>query len=187
PLVTGAIDLLLGGETGNSCFAEWPGNMHGAGTCLEAIYVLECIAPPRLHADRFLPPMPVRVLVDEHGNDVGNNVTNELLRTNLVVADAHELLDVPEFREHLLPTMVHSAERIANNSVPATIDRARKQMASQLQHEITRLRELQKVNRSVRGEEIEMLIEQQRALDEHLSASRLRLDALRVILARGAA
>jgi ATP-dependent helicase HepA len=129
--------------------------------------------------------MPVRVVVDEHSQDVGNAVTSESLRATLLpLGDAHPLLDQPEFREDLLPSMIRSAERIASNKMPATIDLAKKQMASQLQHEISRLKELQKVNRSVRAEEIEMLIEQQRALDEHLSASRLRLDALRVIYCR---
>ena len=54
-------------------------------------------------------------------------------------------------------------------------------MTAQLEHEIARLKELQKVNRSVRTEEIELLVEQQRALDEHLIGARLRLDAIRLI------
>jgi hypothetical protein len=37
------------------------------------------------------------------------------------------------------------------------------------------------VNRSVRSEEIELITEQQRALDQHLGDARLRLDALRLI------
>jgi ATP-dependent helicase HepA len=54
-------------------------------------------------------------------------------------------------------------------------------MTAQLEHEIARLKELQKVNRSVRTEEIELLVAQHRALDEHLSRARLRLDAIRLI------
>ena len=47
--------------------------------------------------------------------------------------------------------------------------------------EIVRLQELRKVNRSVRPEEIELLVEEQRALDEHLMSARIRLDAIRLI------
>ncbi|MBI4473489.1 MAG: DEAD/DEAH box helicase family protein, partial [Acidobacteria bacterium] len=53
PLVTGAIDLLLGSEKGNASAGE-------TGPPFEAIYVLECVAPPQLHIDRFLPPAPIR-------------------------------------------------------------------------------------------------------------------------------
>ena len=54
-------------------------------------------------------------------------------------------------------------------------------MAAQLDHEIARLKELQRVNRSVRAEEIELLVQQRSALDQHLTSARLRLDAIRLI------
>jgi ATP-dependent helicase HepA len=46
---------------------------------LEAIYLLECIAPPQLHVDRFLPPTPLRVLVDHRGQDVGASISMDML------------------------------------------------------------------------------------------------------------
>lgn len=66
PLVTAALDLLLGGEVGSSSAGHWP-DARVRGLYLEAVFVLECIAPPELHADRFLPPTPMRVLVDHTG------------------------------------------------------------------------------------------------------------------------
>jgi ATP-dependent helicase HepA len=180
PLVTGALDLLLGSEKGNSSFAQWP-DPRNTGIYLEAIYVLECIAPPRLHVDRFLPPTPLRVLVDHRGNDAGSAITSEVLAGQLRKGDPYRLLDQPALRDELLPTLVEKSENIANAQVPAIVAKARKEMAAQLEHEISRLKELQKVNRSVRTEEIEMLVEERQALDCHLSAARLRLDAIRLI------
>src|SRR5262249_42058273 len=58
PLVTGALDLILGSEKGNCSFIE-----SIETRSLEAVYVLECVAPPHLHIDRFLPPSPIRVTV----------------------------------------------------------------------------------------------------------------------------
>ena len=141
---------------------------------LEAIYLLECIAPPHLHIDRFLPPTPLRVLVDHEGNE-GSDPS--LLRNG----DAQVLLEQAELREDLLPVMIERAQGIANSLVPGIIAQARQEMTAQLESEIVRLKELQKVNRSVRDEEIELLAEQQRALDEHLISARLRLDAVRLI------
>jgi ATP-dependent helicase HepA len=62
PLVTGAFDLLLGSEKGN-CSAD-PDAVPG----LDALYLLECVAPLQLHVDRFLPPTPIRVKLD--GEDI---------------------------------------------------------------------------------------------------------------------
>lgn len=180
PLVTGALDLLLGSEKGNSSFAKWP-DAKTAGLYLETIYLLECIAPPTLHVDRFLPPTPVRVLVDHRGNDAGSAVTIEALARQLKNGEAYALLEQPELREELLPSLIEKAQGIACSRVPGIVAQARTEMAAQLDHEIARLKELQKVNRSVRAEEIDSLIEQQRALDQHLTGARLRLDALRLI------
>ena len=180
PLVTGALDLLLGTEKGNSSFGLWP-DAKSPGIFLEAIYLLECIAPPPLHVDRFLPPTPLRVLVDHRGQDAGAAVTTELLRRHLKAGDAFALLNRSEVREELLPALLEKAQAIARARIPSLVAQARKEMTAQLDHEITRLQELQKVNRSVRAEEIELLVQQRSALDRHLAGARLRLDSVRLI------
>jgi ATP-dependent helicase HepA len=144
PLVNGALDLLLGSERGNS--STVPGNQEMA---LEAIFVLECIAPPELHVDRFLPPTPLGVIVKSNG-----------------ISDVQALLEEARIR--------------ANEQVPPLVERARQEMIIQLTAEITRLRELKKVNPSVRNDEILLLEDQKHALEEHLNNVRLRLDALRL-------
>ena len=166
PLVTGALDLLLGSEKGNSSFAQWPDNKT-AGLYLEVIYLLECIAPPHLHVDRFLPPTPLRVFVDHRGDDAGSSISPEMLARHLKSGSAYPLLDQPELREELLPSLIKKAQSIASNQVPDLIIQARQEMTAQLAREIARLKELQKVNRSVRPEEIELVVQQQRALDQH--------------------
>ncbi len=180
PLVTGALDLLLGSEKGNSSFAKWP-DAKAAGIYVETVHVLECIAPPSLHVDRFLPPTPLRVLVDHRGDDVGTTLSTEAVRQHLKNGDAYPLIDQEEFREDLMPALLEKSTALAERMAPATIAEARKAAATRLEQEITRLRELQKVNPSVRPEEIALLVEQKAALDRHLAAARLRLDAIRLI------
>jgi ATP-dependent helicase HepA len=180
PLVTGALDLLLGSEKGTSSFAKWP-DAKVAGLFVETVYLLECIAPPALHVDRFLPPTPLRVLVDHRGADVGATFPRETLARQLQTAEAYSLLDRPELREALLPDLIEKSEGIARSQMPELIAQAHREMTTQLEHEIGRLRELQKVNRSVRPEEIAGLVQQRESLDQHLAAARLRLDAIRLI------
>jgi ATP-dependent helicase HepA len=180
PLVTGALDLIIGSEKGNSSFAQWP-DTSLAALYLEALFLIECIAPPHLHVDRFLPPTPVRVLVDHHSTDAGALANSELLSRVLKPENPHRLLEQPDFRLQVLPAMLEAAEKLASSQLSPLIARARAEMTTQLDHELARLRELQKVNRNVRAEEVELLVEQERALDQHLSGARLRLDAVRLI------
>jgi ATP-dependent helicase HepA len=172
PLVTGALDLLLGSEKGNCSLAEWR-DSKDEGLYLEAIYLLECVAPTDLQIDRFLPPTPIRIVVDHQGKQ-----TRE--RMVLAPGDAHALLEHPELRD-LFPFLMERTKAIAEGQAAAIVDTAREEMAAQLESEISRLRELKKVNRSVRAEEIELLLRQRRAVDGYLGNARLRLDSIRWI------
>jgi ATP-dependent helicase HepA len=180
PLVTGALDLLLGTDKGNSSFGIWPDGK-GAGLYLEAVFLLECVAPSALHADRFLPPTPLRVLVDQAGNDASAVADRETLARQLRPGDPYPHVGRREIREELLPSLLEKAEDIVQRHVPTFITQARKEMAAQLDAELVRLRELERVNPSVRPEEIEQLAEQKRALDQHLGAARIRLESIRLI------
>ena len=180
PLVTGALDLLLGSEQGNSSFARWP-DAKVSGLYLEAIYMLECIAPPHFHLDRFLPPTPLRVMVDHRGQDVGEAIPHQSLKRHLKGGEGRGWLERQDIREEMLPRLLEQTKGLADRSLVGLVARARLDMNARLDLEIARLRDLQKVNRSVRNEEIELLIQQQQALDQHIGAARLRLDALRLI------
>jgi ATP-dependent helicase HepA len=179
PLVTGAIDLILGSEKGNSSFAWWPDTKVTA-LYLEAIYLVECVAPPPLHVDRFLPPTPLRVLMDHRGRDVSDSIPLDRLADVLQRGDPSALRR-PEIREDLLPGLLLKAREVANRQAPALVADAERVMGGQLDREITRLRALRAVNPSVRAEEVDLLVRQKASLAKHLSNARLRLDAIRLI------
>jgi ATP-dependent helicase HepA len=180
PLVTGALDLLLGSEQGNSSFARWP-DAQASGLYLEAVYLLEGIAPPQFHLDRFLPPTPIRVMVDHRGRDVGAALPQQALSRLLKNGEGRGWLEQPDLREVTLPRMLGQTRDVADRKVGDIVAQARQAMKARLEEETSRLQALQKVNRSVRDEEIAALMQHQEALDQHLGAARLRLDALRLI------
>ncbi len=179
PLVTGALDLVLGTETGNCAFAQWPDptpNLY-----LEAIYLLECPAPPQLHLDRFLPPTPLRVLVDARGDDLGRELPRALYQRQLRPGDGQAFLDHPELREDRIPRMLRQAAAHAQRRVQGLLVRAQQAMALQLGGELQRLRSLARRNPGVRPEEVQALEDHRRDLAQALGQARLRLDALRLI------
>jgi ATP-dependent helicase HepA len=179
PLATGALDLLLGSEKGNCAFAHWV-DAAASGLYLEASYVVECLAPPALHVDRFLPPTPAQALCDHRGQDIAPG------QIPAVVGSSHPgiakaLVARADLRDRVLPRMIDHTRTTAEQLAAAIARQASSAMHAQLQHEIERLRDLQRVNRLVRDEEIAALERQEVALAEAIASARLRLDAVRLI------
>lgn len=180
PLTSGALDLVLGSDHGNCAFARWVDPVQEL--YLEAIYMLEVVAPAQVHADRFLPPTPLRVVVDRRLQNSSDQCTPDVGRHWLKKSEGgRELIGNEAIRERLLPRMMERVAALADEQKAQVVSHALTEMRTALESETARLRDLQKVNRAVRDDEIEALLEQQRLLDAHLSAARLRLDAVRVI------
>lgn len=179
PLAAGALDLVLTSEKGNCAFARWIDDGKPV-LYLEALFVLESIAPASLHVDRFLPPTPVRVAVDHAGRDATAIVPDRLERTQ-ASSSGRALLARPDVKDRLVPRMLERARATAEASVPTLVESACQRMRTTLDGEIARLTHLQRRNPVVRSEEIAAIREHRDALDAHLRRSRLRLDAVQLI------
>ena len=177
PLMLDVLGFLLDSESGNASFAiretSDPPMM-----LLEAVFVLEAVAPARLHVDRFLPPTCLRVVVDQTGADRSE--------------DTGDLTGLGEgssawFREHLpdlraaLKQMVRRAESLAGERADQVRAAAVRELAGNLGAEIERLRALARSNDNVRPEEISLLESELAEIRRHADAARLRPEALRVI------
>jgi ATP-dependent helicase HepA len=79
--------------------------------------------------------------------------------------------------------MLEFAELVADTRVPALIEAARSNGRQLLGHEVERLVELQKVNPGVRDDEIDFFRNQLEHFESALEHSRLRLDAVRIVVA----
>ena len=180
PMVTGAMDLLLGAETGNCAFAVLPA-ANERTILLELIFVLEAIAAPHLHVDRFLPPTPVRLVVNHKLVDVSNDFSDTLWERKLEKGLPYKLIDNAEIAQRTIPAMVQAATRFAEIQAATLRQSALKEMNHLLNHELERLQMLLFVNDHIRPQEIQMAQAQQQELTTALQQSRLRLDALRLI------
>jgi ATP-dependent helicase HepA len=179
PLVRSAIEAILGIETGNSVFGVWKSAKPGA-VFLEVHLVLECVAPPNLHADRFLPATPLRVVVDQCFADRGDD--DEFRDAVLSAGDVFSLIDTPVFKKKHLPAMLAKAVEIGAARKESLIQAARLRAAEQYATEIERLRDLAEINHSVAPEEITSLESAKTSLLEALAEAVLRVDALKLVL-----
>jgi len=179
PMVRGALDLLLGSESGNSSFGLWRG-AGSEGLLLETHFVLECVAPAALHVDRFLTATPIRIVVDHAGKDRREDAA--YAQGKIDKGNPVKLLEKPAVKRKLFPDMMNAARKLADTEVTALIAQATDAMKSQLQAEIHRLEDLRQINDHVRPEEIAAMRAQMAELEATLHTARLRLDAVRLVL-----
>ncbi len=180
PIVTGAMDLILSSELGNSCFALWP-DQAAPGLLLEAIYELTTMAPGKWHADRFLPRTPIKIIVDHQLEPVEPSEIPSFASRVLKNSPPYRLLDNDHMKNELLPAMLKSAETIAQREANQVSKTRLTEMNKALDSEITRLESLVAINDHVRPIELSLARKQKKALEEALSEATLRLDSVRVI------
>ncbi len=183
PMVTGAIDMVLSSELGNSTITTLKQPGIAAGTLIaECIYVLEGVSSKELQASRYLPPTLVRVAIDQHGHDHSAGLPFELISHQGQLIDKDTARKVVRAYKEELRSMVNSAEALAQQSVPRLLAAAHQQSRATLEGEINRLKALQQVNPNVRTDEIEFFEQQWQAVDRIMEAASLRLDSVRVVI-----
>jgi ATP-dependent helicase HepA len=188
PIARTAVDLMLEDEDGRSAFVTWPNPPAAAevrlgSLALEAVFVLAPTAPGALHVDRFLPPTPIRALVDQDGEGMGGLLT-------ALTAAGPDLEQAPTglLEEHhtlfakLIPQLIESARGLAALKESVLKRAAHKEAEARLLSEADRLRALRTVNPAVTEAEIAAAEARARAVLEHIARAELRLDAVRVIL-----
>jgi ATP-dependent helicase HepA len=174
PIVTGAVDLLLGSEQGNCTFGIWP-DENDKTILIEAVFVLEALASAHLHADRFLPPTPLRILMNHKKEQLNLDLPS------LEKGTPYKLLDNPKIGREIIPAMLEATQAFAEEKARGITAEASSAMEQQLQSEIDRLTSLREVNDHVRPEEIDLARKQLAQLTDVISRARVRLDTLRLI------
>jgi len=179
-LVQDAIDLLIDAKTGTTSFGRIEADE--PNLVLEAIFVLETVADARWHADQFMAPTPVRVVVDLRGNDLTEERKAAAFAADFEESDLHRFLERPGFNAGLLKTMVEAATERAEVRTQVVKTGAAARAGAALSAEIQRLVDLQKLNDHVRPAEIALAREQLERIRAAIAQARLRLDSLRLVV-----
>lgn len=179
PMLLSAQEFLLSSETGNAtCLID--DGLPPRSVLLEAIYVLECVADRHLNVSRYLPPLPVRSVVDTRmAERPGFSPSMRALQRA-----GNRPVDLTRHRKilnTLIPPMLEVAHGFAERQATESIAQAMSDAETLLDEEITRLQALARVNPAVHPEEISALEAERDALRTALPGARLRLDALRLV------
>jgi ATP-dependent helicase HepA len=177
PLLGDAMEALVASQSGNSAFAMLEEDAKPR-LWLEALFVLEPVAPPRLHADRFLAPTPLRIVLDQHLREAGGDDPTE---ADLTDGRGAWIADNEKTLAPLFGRMLARCDELAEERAAALRKGALAAMDAQLGGELERLAALAAVNANVRADEKPALEEERRELALAIGEARLRPDSLRVV------
>ena len=184
PFVRNAMDMILSSEFGNTALIALGYAGVKAGTLLaECHFLMEFSDDAGRRNERFFPTTSIRVVIDEGGRDHAEAANLELALQQTQRVDHDTAIRIVKARQGELTQMLAFAELSADTRVPGLIAEARDNGRELLGHEVDRLVALQQVNPGVRDEEIEFFKEQLEHFEIALQHARLRLDAVRVIVA----
>ncbi|KJV25885.1 RNA polymerase-associated protein RapA [Pantoea sp. SM3] len=183
PLISNGLDLILSGDTGSCALSLLKNKALPVGTLLvEMVYVVEAQAPKSLQLTRFLPPTPVRLLMDRAGNNLAGKVEFESFNRQLNAVNRHtgsKLVNAVQQEVHEILTQ---AEKVVIPEAQAIIAAAKVEADEKLSAELSRLEALRAVNPNIRDDEVEALESNREQVLASLGDAGWRLDALRLIV-----
>ncbi len=183
PVFKNTFDLLLGTNRGNCAVALLEGGSF-SGLFLEAVYIVEAGASSRLpDLDRFLPPLPVRVIIDRQlqvrNSDFPAGAAFEERLKNFPLPD---FIKRPEVKK-IIPAMVEKAETTVKQMSDRIIDEAKREALEVLGGEVKRLERLSEINQNIQDKAIRKAKSEMVQIYDTITDVKPRLDAVRVIVA----
>ena len=181
PMMRGGIDLILGSEIGATSVALLKNKALPVGSILlELIFVAESAAHPQLY--RFMPPTPIRLLMDKNGQNLGEKVAFDAFNRQLTPVNRHLGSKLVTASQPVIHGLIGKGQPIAEELKAGIVDKARVQMAQTLQQDLDRLEALKAVNPNVRDSELDYLRNLQAELHHLIDQTQLKLDAIRFIV-----
>ncbi|MEQ4530715.1 MAG: RNA polymerase-associated protein RapA [Mixta sp.] len=183
PIIRNGLDLILSGDTGSCALSLLKNKALPVGTLLmELIYVVEAQAPKHLQLTRFLPPTPMRLLVDRKGTNLADKVEFESFNRQLNAVNRHNGSKLVNAVQQDVHAILQLAEPQAAEAARKLIDAARAEADEKLSAELERLNALKAVNPNIREDEIAALESNRKEVLASLNDAGWRLDALRLIV-----
>ena len=183
PIVRNGLDLILSGDTGSCAVSILKNKALPVGTMLaELIYVVECQAPKHLQLTRFLPPTPVRMLMDSKGINLAAQVEFESFNRQLNAINRHNSSKLVNAVQQDVHTMLQQAEPQIAEQARVLIEAAKVEADEQLTQELARLKALKEVNPNIRDDELDAVDSNRKQVLANLNDASWRLDAIRLVV-----
>lgn len=149
---------------------------------LELLFVADTSAPKKYHIGRFLPPTPMRMLMDKNGNELNANISYQKLSDQLSPIGRHIASKLVTASQAFIHQQVTNGTGKAQDALAGIQEDALAKMHKVLDSEIERLTDLKAVNPNIRSEEISHLETEKAQLTKYIGNAQIKLDSLRFIV-----
>lgn len=183
PMVQGSLDMICDDDFGTASVALLKNKKLPPGTFfVELIFVAAAMAPKALQVGRFLPPTPIRILLDKSSNNLGDNVGFEGFNQQLSAVGRQTASKLAGALQTAVHPMITTAKDLAQTKLEDIRSEALANMQASLAQEQARLTALKQINPNIRDEEISFYDKQRTELTMHIEKAQLQLDAIRLIV-----
>nr|WP_320190559.1 SNF2-related protein [uncultured Desulfobacter sp.] len=153
------------------------------GLFLESLFLLDLPEGDLSLSDRFLPALPIRVVVDHSGKPIDDGGLPANWESSLVPDDPGWFLDLPQVVQNVLPNMLDKSQDLARKMAQTHRLDGIAEMETVLTRETDRLVTLAKINPGISVEEAKSMVKAQAHIKALILNARLRLDGVRLIRA----
>jgi len=183
PMVSESMEMIQHSQFGNTALAMISLESLPKGTLfVETWYAIHTIADKKLQLDRFLPLHPIRFLLDSSKKNYSQILPYEKLSALCGSLPKKTALAIAEKTRTITQSIVDTTQILADEKVTAIKSAAKALMEKQLSAELERLIALQKVNPSIRQEEILYLESVMQESSECIDRAKYQLQAVRIIV-----
>ena len=183
PMVQGSLDMICDDDFGTASVALLKNKKLPAGTFfVELIFIAEAMAPKALQVGRFLPPTPIRILLDKSSNNLADNVAFDAFNQQLSAVGRQTASKLASALQSAIHPMITSAQGMAQTKLETLRAESLEKMQTALGEEQARLTALKQINPNIRDEELSFFDKQRSELTTYIEKAQVKLDAIRLIV-----
>ena len=183
PMVHEIMEMIQDSELGNATVTAISLKSIPLGTVfLEVFYTINCAAPKILQLDRYLPLIPIRLFMDASGKNLSKIMDYNQLNTicqPMKQQLSHSI--IKQLREPIT-FILDQCKPLAEQELQVMTKYANDIMTTEKGQELNRLIALQRVNPTIRNEEIHFLERQISEAQHYINNATLKMQALRVVV-----
>lgn len=183
PMVTESMEMIQNSEFGNTALAVIALESLPKGTLfVETWHAINIIANKKLQLDRYLPMHPTRFLIDNSKKNFSQLLPFEKINPLCSSISKKTALAIAEKTRAITQEILSVTQKLADNKIIEIKNSAKQTMNNDLSGELDRLKSLQKVNSTIRNDEIEYLENRIQLSGEQIDRARFQLQGIRLII-----
>ena len=183
PYPRDAIEMMLSNEKGNTSLIAIKTRAFKPGTILvETYFAIECIFPEALTAGFSVTQENLHFVITDKNAFINEVQTEKLYAGDISNVDKKTSHQIIKSKMNELKPLLTSSTDLADKNLENIIQQNKKMLNAKVSSELNRLEALKQFNPNIREEEIEHQRHLLNIIDERISSSKVRLDAIRVIV-----